>query len=326
MLCLYIVQVCSYANSLLKQVKTGSTPLYNYHNQKLQDLSGSAYVNGHVYLASDGGKNSAFPETRLSSLARLDKPAAILPRRIFQRDIEGATQIEDTIFITSSMSQVNEDTADYRIISAVKVDTAGQLVSERYMYARDIIITALEKKFGDSAWLRRVKVSFGKSGGINVEGLSVSHGADDKLVLGFRSPLWDEKFGSPMLDSSLSLATGQAILMEIDASLDVKSKVGFINLLDLNGQGIRGMEYIPKLKSYVIISGGVEKLNEYHLWLYDPIKETSTKLSQVNDDFSRLCRPESILDVPENNTLIIFSEESGKACANVPFNYIQYEY
>ena len=99
-----------------------------------------------------------------------------------------------------------------------------------------------------------------------------------------------------------------------------------VTLIDLKGQGIRGIEYIPAMKGYVIISGGVEKMNEYHLWFYDPKSEKTVKISQDNDDFSRLCRPESVLNIPETSTLIILSEESGKACANVKFNYIKYKY
>lgn len=314
------------ATPKLKQVETGSTPLYVYHSQKLQDLSGSAYVNGHVYLMSDGGKNSEFPELRISSVDNLSSPAYLFQRQIIQRDIEGGTQIGDTVYIASSMSQINEDTDDYRVLSAIKVDSEGQLLSEKYTYARELILSAMEKKFGDKSWLRRVKVSFGKQGGINIEGLSASHNGGQNLVFGFRSPLWDENFGSPQLDPAFSLKKGLAILIEMDDPIDGKLVNSSVTLIDLKGQGIRGIEYIPAMKGYVIISGGVEKMNEYHLWFYDPKSEKTVKISQDNDDFSRLCRPESVLNIPETSTLIILSEESGKACANVKFNYIKYKY
>jgi hypothetical protein len=206
------------------------------------------------------------------------------------------------------------------------VDEEGQLVSEEYIYAREMVLSAMESKFGDNAWLRRVKVSFGKSGGVNVEGLSTSHNGGNNLVFGFRSPLVDEKFGSPQLDSSFSLKKGLAMLIEVEDPLNNNSPKSSITLIDLNGQGIRGVEYIPALNSYVIISGGVQKLNEYHLWLYNPKSKKTIKLSKINDDFSHLCRPESVLNIPETSTLLILSEESGKACSNVKFNYVTYKY
>lgn len=310
----------------LKQIETGSTPLYRYNDKQLQDLSGSAYVNGHVYLMSDGGKNSDFPEVRISSLSKLEKPAYLFQRQIIQRDIEGATQIGNTIYVASSMSQISEDTDDYRVLSAIEVTDDGKLLSEKYTYARNMIISAMEQKFGDNSWLRRVKVSFGKSGGINVEGLSVSHNGGKKLVFGFRSPLWDKSFGSPELNPSFSLSKGLAILMEVDNPINGKLANESITLIDLNGQGIRGIEYIPAMKGYVIISGGVQKMNEYHLWFYDPKLQKTIKLSESNDSFSHLCRPESVLNIPESSELIILSEESGKACGSVPFNYIKYKY
>lgn len=310
----------------LKQLDTGSTPLYRYNGKQLQDLSGSAYVGQNVYLMSDGGKNSDFPEVRTSSLDKLGAPAYLLQRQVIQKDIEGATQIGNTIYITSSMSQINEDTDNYRVLSAIEVNESGQLLSEKYTYARDMILSGMESRFGNNDWLRRVKVSFGKRGGINVEGLSVSHNDGDNLVFGFRSPLWDKNFGSPQLNPSLSLKKGLAILMELKNPMTGELSSSSVKLIDLDGQGVRGIEYIPELKGYVIISGGVEKLNEYNLWFYNPKTEKTIKLSKNDDDFSRLCRPESVLNIPESSSLIILSEESGKACANVKFNYIKYKY
>lgn len=314
------------AQEPLKQIATGSTPLYNYHDVKLQDLSGSAYINGHVFLMSDGGKNSEFPEVRVTSKDALDSPAHVFQRQIIQRDIEGATQIGNTVYISSSLSQVSEDTGDYRVLSSIQLDDKAQIVSEKYVYARKMVLSVMEETFGDNAWLRRVKVSFGKSGGINVEGLSTSHNKGDSLVFGFRSPLVDKNFGSPLLDPDFSLKQGLAILMEVEDPLKNKLPKSSITLIDLDGQGIRGVEYIPAMNGYVIISGGVEKLNEYHLWFYNPILKQTVKLSKTNDDFSKLCRPESVLNIPESSTLMILSEESGKACSNVKFNYITYKY
>jgi len=313
------------ANMSISEHSTGSTPQYLYNNIHSQDLSASAYLNGVIYLGADGGKNSDFPEIRHTILTQLDEPAKILSRQIIQRDIEGATQVGDEIFVTSSLSQVSEDTGDYRVLSAFKVDEKGDVYSERYVYARELVINELKAHFGDNAWSRRVSVSFGKSGGLNVEGLTASHKNTKSVIMGLRSPLWDESFGSPKLDPSLSLKKGDAILVEMTNPFSALPKLA-ITTIDLSGQGVRGIEYIPALNGYIVISGGVQKMNIYSLWFYDPKSGKTSLLSKDNDNFSKLCRPESILNIPNTSIFYVLSEESGSACSNSAFNYISYKY
>ncbi len=40
--------------------------------------------------------------------------------------------------------------------------------------------------------------------------------------------------------------------------------------------------------------------------------------------FSKLCRPETVISatIEGKSSIIVFSEEAGKACENVPFTYI----
>ena len=244
---------------------------------------------------------------------------------LVQRDIEGATQLGDEIYITSSLSQVNEDTGDYRVLSAFNIDEKGDVDSERYVYARDLILNGLKAHFGDNAWFRRVSVSFGKTGGLNVEGLTASHNNPQSVIMGLRSPLWHESFGSPKLEPTLSLNKGDAILVEISKPFSALPELT-VKTIDLAGQGIRGIEYIPALKGYVVISGSVQKMNLYSLWFYEPISGETRLLSKNNDSFSQLCRPESILNIPNTSIFYVLSEESGTACTNSKFNYVSYDY
>jgi len=313
------------ADKSISERSTGSTPQYEYNNVHSQDLSASAYLNGVIYLGADGGKNSNFPEVRQTTLNELDNPAKILVRKLVQRDIEGATQLGDEIYITSSLSQVNEDTGDYRVLSAFNIDEKGDVDSERYVYARDLILNGLKAHFGDNAWFRRVSVSFGKTGGLNVEGLTASHNNPQSVIMGLRSPLWHESFGSPKLEPTLSLNKGDAILVEISKPFSALPELT-VKTIDLAGQGIRGIEYIPALKGYVVISGSVQKMNLYSLWFYEPISGETRLLSKNNDSFSQLCRPESILNIPNTSIFYVLSEESGTACTNSKFNYVSYDY
>ncbi|WP_053979860.1 hypothetical protein [Marinagarivorans algicola] len=309
----------------VKEIDSGKTSQYKFNGNISQDLSGSAYVNGTVFMAYDGGKNSEFPEIRYNSLGKISDPSPILGRQIIQRDIEGTTQIKNSVFVTSSLSQVNEDTSDYRVLSAFTVGDDGTVTNERYVYAREMLLNALETKFGNNDWLRRVRISFGKSGGLNVEGLSASPESEKALVFGLRSPLYDDNFGSPEFDGKLSLNTGKAILLEVSDpfSGDYSTK---ITTLDLKGEGIRGLEYIPKMKGYILISGSVEKKDHYALWFYSPKSEQLTSLTNDSAMFGKLCRPESVLNIPEKSSFLILSEESGNACQDSEITFVKYSY
>ena len=324
-LSLFLLISSSSHAAIVKEVASGKTSQYKYNAVLAQDMSGSAYVNGQVFMAYDGGKNSEYPEIRYSGLSDITEPAPILIRQILQRDIEGATQVNNTVFVTSSMSQVNEDTSDYRVLAAFSLDNDGAVKDERYVYAREMLLDALKVKFGNNDWLRRVRISFGKSGGLNVEGLSASPLSDSALVFGLRSPLYADNFGSPEFDKDLSLSTGEAILLEVSDPFNSKYTTK-ITTLDLKGDGVRGLEYIPSMQGYIIISGGVEKKDGYGLWFYAPKTNELRSLTSDSPLFGKLCRPESVLNIPEESSFLILSEESGSACKNSEITFVKYAY
>lgn len=307
----------------VKEVAEGKTSNYLFNGSYSQDLSGATFFDGKVFLVYDGGHNSEYPEIRHTSLDKIENEASLLKRKVTQHDIEGATELNGTVFITSSLSRATEGSAGYRILSSFKLDPQGQVVDERNMYARQMIMSALESEFGDQQWLHRVRVSIGKRGGLNVEGLSRSPSSNTSLVFGLRSPLYSEQFGDPALKPTLSLRTGNAILLEISDPFasDYQFKASTI---DLNGQGIRGLEYIPKMKGYIIISGNADVGDNYGLWFYNPVSQEVKALSEASPRFAQLCRPEAVLNIPQQSHFIILSEESGKACEDASITFIKY--
>ena len=94
--------------------------------------------------------------------------------------------------------------------------------------------------------------------------------------------------------------------------------------LDLDGHGVRGMEWIPALNGYVIIGGPVVKANDYSLWRW----AADGRLEPLElDGFDQLCRPESVIQIKEHGAphLVVLSEESGGACLDAPFTLIKAE-
>lgn len=313
------------AEKKLEFVSTGKTPQYLYNNKPRQDLSASAYHNGKAFFGFDGGKNADFPEIRSTKIEDIQEPAKVLQRQIVQKDMEGATFFDGNYVFTSSLSQTNEDTADYRVLASFKIDDEEKVVSERYVYAREKVLNALVEKFGANDWAKRMLISFGKLGGLNVEALSISHKKGDYLVMGLRSPLWHKQFGAPVLNNKLSLNKGDAIFVEWHRPFDEKPTLK-VTTVDLDNQGIRGMEYIPSLRGYLIIAGPVQKAKNFNLWFYDPFSNKSEKLAANDKAFKHLCRPETILHIEEEARIFVLSEESGKACSTSKYNYVEYKY
>jgi hypothetical protein len=305
-------------------IKTGKMPSYKYDNEHRQDISGIAYGGGVYIIGDDGGTNSQYPEVRVAGLKELMEPATILRRQVVQKDIEGATFKDNSFYLTASMSDVNEDTEAYRVLAEVTLDPVDKkVVSERYVYMRDPIIDALKLQFRDANWYGRVSTTFGKEGGLNVEGLSTSHLGNDYLTMGLRSPLWSPLFGSSKFGEQFALTKGEAILAHIKDPFGIKPNLE-LESINLKGNGIRSLEYIADLKGYLIVAGPVEKDSAaFGLWWYTP-KQAPIELT-INE-FKTLCRPEAISVVPEHHTITIFSEESGQQCTHTPFTLIELGY
>ena len=307
----------------------GKTPMmYRQKGKWRQDTSGGAWDGKQIILAYDGGNDSydtgvrIFPTLNSSSnVEESFKHGELLTRSVIQRDIEGATFIKGSYFTTSSMSLIDEESPGYRLLVEFHLDENKQnLTWERSVDLRHTLLEALKSECGNAAWFSRVKNVFGRRGGLNVEGISFDPQNDKGLVLGLRSPLCAQNFGSADFDSQLSLRNGKAMLVSLSQPFEAKPKFS-VTQLDLKGHGIRGMEYIRSLNGYLIIGGPVAKENDYSLWFYQPNK----KLHQVTvPGFDKLCRPETVIEttINQQNKIIIFSEEAGNACKNVQFTYI----
>lgn len=117
---------------------------------------------------------------------------------------------------------------------------------------RDLI--AAHPELAAAAEIRQVK----SEGGLNIEALEMS-GDQSRLLIGFRSPLRD----------------GRAIIASIENpgaifDADERPRIGAtLTTLDLGGNGIRGMSWVPALAGYLLISGPVARQRvEFQLWFW----------------------------------------------------------
>ncbi len=300
-------------------LEKGKTPSFSKTGPRRQDLSGAVCVNGRAYLAYDGGQNSEHPEIRVAPLARITQPGIVLNRVVGQKDLEGVTFHNGQFFVLSGLSQADEDTESYRLLTSFTLDPTGRFVrQERSVVIRDLLLVAL-KELPDERWYSRVAATFGVKGGLSAEGLSWVPGQPETLVIGLRSPLYGAGFGDPTFGQAYALDRGKALLAFVARAFSDRPKV-HLQPIDLGGQGIRDIQYIPEFGAYLVISGPVDKAPGFSLWLCRPNGETE----QIHlPEFRGLCRPEAIMQVPGRNEIYLFSEEGGALCESPEYTYLR---
>lgn len=307
-----------------------------YHEQPLgsfrQDLSGAATNGTHTIFVDDGGSPADFNFVRVmedlldpQQAEFADNLAVNLPLTLSHKDLEGATFHQGYFIATGSLSSQTD--VDVRRLTRFQVNTDGtQLVAEESVDLHDALRDALEGYFGEE-WYQRIKDQPGRDGGLNIEGISAPQTGQDLLLWGLRSPLFSDTFATTDESGELILDEGAAIIAEVYNPFDPNPTFDFQTVhlaTEAGDQGIRGMEWIPMLHGYVIISGPIPRGNDYFLWRLRP----NGDLDPIElEGFESLCRPESVIQVTENGKeyLVVLSEESGSDCTDVPFTFVKAE-
>jgi len=300
-------------------LEMGKTPSFSKSGPRRQDLSGAVCVDGRAYLAYDGGVNSEHPEIRVAPLDRITREGHVLNRVVGQKDLEAITFHDGQFFVLSGLSQADEDTESYRLLTAFALDSTGRFVRhERSVVIRDLLLEAL-RELPDDRWYSRVAATFGVKGGLSAEGLSWVPSQPETLVIGLRSPLYGSAFGDPTFGKTFALDRGKALLAFVTRPFSDHPKVR-LQPIDLGGQGIRDIQFIPEFGAYLVIGGPVDKAPDFSLWLCHLDGQTEKIHLPA---FKGLCRPEAIMPVPGRNELYIFSEEGGAFCEAPEYTYLR---
>lgn len=108
------------------------------------------------------------------------------------------------------------------------------------------------------------------NGGLNIEALEISPD-QQHLLIGFRSPLLDKL-------AIIARLENPAAIFDAGEQARISST---LTTLDLGGDGIRGMAYLPALGGYLVISGPVAREQvQFKLWFWrggsgDPARRVS---------------------------------------------------
>jgi hypothetical protein len=298
------------------EITTGKNSLYHTQNGVPRtDLSGTATDGTHIIFGDDGGDAGpgfGFNFVRVTTDIP-DDDGVNVPLTQNHTDVEAATYLNGYFYIATSLSSA---AAAQQLITRFQLNADGtQLLGEESVNIVGGLKEALRVNFGDE-WYDSWKNLAAKSGGLNIEGMSRTNTAEEAIVLGLRSPL----FGG---DFPADLHSGNAILATVKNPFGAAPTYDFLTV-DLGGLGVRGMEWIPALHSYVISAGPVEKATEYSL--YQVFPDGSVRHLDL-PGMGQLCRPESLIQQTKDGKdyLVVLSEDSGPECTGVPFTYIKAE-
>ncbi len=97
-----------------------------------------------------------------------------------------------------------------------------------------------------------------QDGGLNIEGLAISPDAQ-RLLVGFRSPLQEGR-------AIIASVENVSAVFDDDAKPKVSPR---LDLLDLDGNGIRGMSWVDSLSGYLVIGGPASRAESpFSLWFW----------------------------------------------------------
>lgn len=115
-------------------------------------------------------------------------------------------------------------------------------------------LAAAHPVLASAAGIRDVK----SSGGLNIEALEITPD-QQQLLVGFRSPLLDKR-------AIIARVENPAAVFDAGAKPKIPAT---LETLDLGGNGIRGMSFIPALGGYLVISGPVAREQvHFQLWFW----------------------------------------------------------
>ncbi len=134
----------------------------------------------------------------------------------------------------------------------------------------------------------------------NVEGLAYHEG---QLYIGLRGPLTKD---------------GKAILCRVSSTelfATDRRKEFVIKALDLDGGGVRSLEWDPKTNSLLILSGGTTdgaKVEPY-LWSYHPGTKELKKLAGFPKELTKKGSPEGVTRGPDGKLLVVFDSDTASS-------------
>lgn len=231
-------------------------------------------------------------------------------------DLEAVSELDGVIYWITSHGR-NKDAEQklprHQFFANKITEDQLSVKQEGKSYTQIVLRDMLEDpKFAQLSLKTAETIAPKKPGGLNIEGLTVT--PEKELLIGFRNPIPQGKALLIPLKNPSDL---------IAKNMNVKAIFGDPILLDLEGFGIRSIEYWSVIDSYLIIAGQFDQGENFALYSWSGKKED--KPSRITIDFPKGFRPESILFYPHlKDQFQILSDDgaivraNGQKCKDIP--------
>jgi hypothetical protein len=186
-------------------------------------------------------------------------------------DLEGAAQLGDLIFWITSHGR-DKDGVEQK--SRQRLFATSATVSRNAVVVRptgspyvNLLRDLIDAEALSGLGLREATTLAPEApGGLNIEGLAPA--GDRELLIGFRNPIPNGKAIVARLQNPLELLRGQA----------EKADLVLAGHLDLDGRGIRAIEFLPEAGLYVLIAGAPDDARNFRLFVWSGGPEAPTAL------------------------------------------------
>lgn len=240
-------------------------------------------------------------------------PAITVDSEFPEADIEGATWFNNRVFwITSHGRNRNGEYREsrYHFFATTIAPDGTAVVDGVYENLVDDLIQY------DQLWNLGLEAAIGTAGGhikyspmpdlapkvngLNIEGLCTT--ADGtKMFIGFRNPR--PHIAGEDMSLVIPLANPEAVVLSAATPI-LEAPI----LIDLNGLGIRSIEYSPIIGEYLIVAGSHKSGDDepvQYLYNYSIINEDRDKLATFSDTMT----PEALFQFPDANEINLLSDD-----------------
>jgi hypothetical protein len=229
----------------------GSFPVFTEF-QEVKDLyepsAAEQLPDGRIFVVEDEVAHSlailTIQEDGTFDVERLDPESFLetVSEDGIPEDFEGiAVDNDGYVYITTSHSRETDGIAYPHREKLIRFKMDGNEPVDMTVYGNLLTdLSSYHIYLEDSAAILNVK----DEGGLNIEGIAFSSDKE-KLLVGLRSPQYE---GEAII---LTIENVKEIFEQGAKAIIAEEAV----LLDLDGGGVRGIAYIPKLNGYLIISG-----------------------------------------------------------------------
>lgn len=284
------------------------------------DASAAVAVSGTTLFAAASDEDSVL---RVYDWVTAGSPMSVLDVATFldleeplkpETDIEGAAQLGERVYWIGSHGRNKNGKVkkNRQRLFATTIDRSGavvklQPVGRPYKNLIADLSTAPALAPFNLGAAAAADLSPEAPGGFNIEGLAPAREAG-QLLIGFRNPVPGGKALIVRLKNPEAMVGNTAAAAQLSVG----------GVLNLEGRGIRALEYVPALDRYLVLAGAFNDEQLFRLYLWDgrPDVEPSILIDDISD-----LKPEELIVIDATKgkmTLQLLSDDGTDACKEAP--------